>query len=377
MLPSPHSYFYIAGHQIPWYGVLFAVGMAVGGLASSIRSKKRGIEKFDSLCCAIYAGVGGLIGAKLFAWMTSLDAIVLLFQKLEFIVAFQYIMQGGFVFYGGLMGGFIGLVLYCKEFKLPVVDFLDTYAVSVPLGHVFGRIGCFMSGCCYGMPHEGFLSVTYLKGITAGVEAIGVPRLAVQLIEAFSLLILYVILELIFYKSKRKGICTCLYILGYSLIRFVLEYFRGDPARGFLLGMTTSQLISVIFVVSMLVVVLYNFHKNKYEKDRVGLTKALTSVTVGGVATLLSILLLILSTSQLKFGMFGANVTYIVMLFVLLSLMFNMGRRTFNQVKQLCEQGCGDEKVLKLSLAGTITSILGLVITFVSAVLLIVAVFTC
>ena len=75
--------------------------------------------------------------------------------------------------------------------------------------------------------------------------------------------------------------------------------------------------------------------------------------------------------------MFGANVTYIVMLFVLLSLMFNMGRRTFNQVKQLCEQGCGDEKVLKLSLAGTITSILGLVITFVSAVLLIVAVFTC
>ncbi len=374
MIPSPNSFFYIAGHQIPWYAVLFVLGMGVGGLASSIRSKKRSIDKFDSLCCAIYAGIGGLIGAKLFAWMTSLDVIITLFQKLDFLVVFQGIMQGGFVFYGGLIGGFIGLILYCREFKLPVVDFLDTYAVSVPLGHIFGRIGCFMSGCCYGMPHDGFFSVTYLEGITADINAVGQSRLAVQLIEAISLLVLYVILELVFYKSKRKGLCTCLYIIGYSFIRFVLEYFRGDPARGFLLGMTTSQLISVLFVLSMVVVLGYNFYKKNYEKERVGLTNALTSTVIGGAGALISLLLLILSTSRLELGVFGANVTYITMLAVLLSLMLNMGVKTLKQTKKLYKE---DKTLLKLSLAGTLSSVIGLVLVLVSAILLIVGIATC
>ena len=376
MIPSPNSFFNIFGHDLPWYGVLFAIGLGVGGFASSFRSKRRGIERFDSICCAVYTGIGGLAGAKLFAWMTSFDVIIVLFQRLDPLTAIQGIMQGGFVFYGGLIGGFIGLILYCKEFKLPTIDFLDVFAVSVPLGHVFGRIGCFMSGCCYGMPHDGFLSVIYLEGITADINAVGVPRLAVQLIEAFSLLVLYIILETCFYKTKRKGLCTCLYIIGYSAIRFILEYFRGDPARGFLLGMTTSQLISVLLVATMVVVLLYNWFKKKYENGRQGFTDSVMSTVIGGLGFIFS-LLLVISTSSLSYGKFGANVVYVVGVASLLSITINKAIKNFKacyKLKKANEQ-C-DKNTFIFSSCGLAISAVGLILTIVSIVLIIVGVAT-
>lgn len=376
MIPSPNSFLNIFGHDIPWYGILFAIGIGVGGFASSFRSKKRGIERFDSVCCAVYAGIGGIVGAKLFSWMTGFDVIIKLFQVVEPLIAVQAIFQNGFVFYGGLVGGLIGIVLYCREFKLPVIDYLDVFAVSVPLGHVFGRIGCFMSGCCYGIPHDGFLSVIYLEGITIDTNALGGPRLAVQLIEAFSLLVLYVILETCFYKTKRKGLCTCLYIIGYSAIRFTLEYFRGDPARGFLLGMTTSQLISVLLVSTMVVVLLYNWFKKKYENGRQGFTDSILSMVMSGLGFIFSVLLII-STSSIVYGELGANVVYCVGIASLLSIALNKAIHNFKaccKLKKANEQ-C-DKNTFIFSSCGLAISAVGLILTIVSIVLIIVAVAT-
>lgn len=377
MLPSPHSFIYIFGFEIPWYGILFAVGLGVGGLASAIRSKNRKVDKFDAICCAVYAGIGGIVGAKLFSWMTSLDIIVIVFHYVDTVEAIRAITQGGFVFYGGLIGGFLGIVIYCKQFKLSYADFLDTYAVSVPLGHVFGRVGCFMSGCCYGLPHDGFFSVTYLPGVTADVNAVGEPRLAVQLIEAMSLLALYVVLEITFNKTKRKGLCTCLYIIGYSIIRFTLEYFRGDPARGFLLGMTTSQLISVLFVLSMVTVLIYNFFKKKYEDKSKGLIDAITSLSFGAVGLIFAVLLIALSSANVTYGGFGSNVTYTIMIMSLLLLTLIKGiNRIKENVKLQKEQQTPNKTAMTIGIYGTVVSAVGLLLVLVSFVLLIVGIAT-
>ncbi len=364
MIHAPNPYLILAGKEFPWYGILFAVGMVIGGLASSIRGRKRKIDRFDAVVGAVFAGVGGIIGAKLLSIFGSIDAIA--YYKLPFIE----VMQNGFVFYGGLIGGFIGLVVYCKIYKESYTDYLDIFAVSVPLGHVFGRIGCFISGCCFGMPHEGFLSVIYTNPLDPNTP-VGTPLLAVQLIESFSLLILYIILEITYYKTKKKGLPTCLYIIGYSAIRFTLEYFRSDAARGggFVFGMTTSQLISVLLVSTMTITLLYLLVKKKCEKGREGYTDALTSTVMGSIGFVLTVLLVLLSTSNIPFAECGTNIVYCALMWALTTMMFVKGICRYKKVQKLKKQG---EKtflsVELLSFSGMVMSLLGMLFTLTATI---------
>ena len=243
-------YFNIFGKQIPYYGLLFAFGLILGGLTAMMRASKRTVKKSDVLCAAVFAGIFGILGAKLLSIITSIDYI------LEYKIPFLDVMKNGFVFYGGLIGGFLGLWLYCKIYKLPLKNFADIFAVSVPLGHAFGRIGCFLSGCCFGIPHDGFLSVVYTESVNPNTP-IGVPILAIQLIEAIILLLLYFVLLLLYYKEKTIGICAIVYVAGYAIIRFILEFFRGDEERGAILGISTSQIISICLIITVCFIVVY------------------------------------------------------------------------------------------------------------------------
>ena len=96
-------------------------------------------QLFDIVCAAVFAGILGIVGAKLLFVLTSIDYII------EYKIPFTEIVKNGFVFYGGLLGGVFGLWLYCKIYKLPLKCFTDVFAVSIPLGHAVGRIGCFLS----------------------------------------------------------------------------------------------------------------------------------------------------------------------------------------------------------------------------------------
>lgn len=240
------SDFNLFDKELPWYGVLFVAGLLLGGFASSMRCKRRGMPREEAVYAACFGGIGGVIGAKLLSVLTSINYII------EYNLSFMDVMRNGFVFYGGLIGGFFGILIYCRIYKLKLADYLDIFAVSVPLGHSLGRIGCFLSGCCFGVevPGGGFFTVTYTEawGVPIGTPT-GVPLLAVQLIEALCLIVLYVVLETIFRKTEKRGVCTYVYLFSYATIRFVLEFFRGDTVRGFILGMSTSQFISLLLIV--------------------------------------------------------------------------------------------------------------------------------
>ncbi len=251
-------YFYILGKQVPWYGVLFAVGMLVGGFASGLRRKRFKIEPFDVMASAAFAGIFGLVGAKILAIIPVAHIIFPAIAKNPALII--PVLQNGFVFYGGLIGGFIGLIVYTKWFKLPTLDYLDVFAVSVPLGHVFGRVGCFISGCCYGMEYHGPLAYTYGGeiyqdwAVTNSIpELIGVPRLPVQLIEAFLCLCLYIVLEIMFHKTKKRGLTSVVYLYSYAVIRYVLEFFRADFRGGFF-AFSTSQIVSILIVLTVTIV---------------------------------------------------------------------------------------------------------------------------
>ncbi len=221
----------------------------MAGICAAILRKKRSLDLFDVVGSGIYAVIAGAIGAKLLFLAVSARQIIELHLGLEAII------KGGFVFYGGLFGGILGLWIYTKQFHFPIYDLLDLFAVVLPLGHAIGRVGCFFSGCCYGIPYDGFFSYTYEH--TLGDAPIGVPLLPVQLIESVCLLALFVCVLCIFLlKPQKRGMPAFVYIFGYATMRFILEFFRGDYVRGIFGIFSTSQWISILLFCAAAVLLL-------------------------------------------------------------------------------------------------------------------------
>lgn len=231
--------FNIFGRDVPMYGLCFFAGIIIAAFAGILLAKKRKFDFFDLIASGAYAIIGAMLGAKLLFVAVSLQTII------ENNIPFEAIIKGGFVFYGGLLGGAAGIFIYIKQFHMGY-ELFEIYAVAVPLGHAFGRVGCFFAGCCYGIPHDGFLSHVYHESV--GTTPIGVPLLSVQLIEAAGLLLLFIVQLVVFFGNKKgkKGVSCAVYLIVYPVMRFILEFFRGDRERGIYFGLSTAQWISIL-----------------------------------------------------------------------------------------------------------------------------------
>ena len=251
------SSIYIFGKEIPLYGLMFYIGIACAALVAALICKRKKIERYDLVCAGVYTMIGALIGAKLLFIIISLDDII------KYDIPFEYVLKGGFVFYGGLIGGILGLFIYAKQFKESFVQMGELFATVLPLGHAFGRLGCFFAGCCYGIPYDGPFSHTYHNVL--GDTPTGVPLLPIQLIEAICLVIIFGVMMVLYFRSKEKyGNAPITYLMIYSALRFVLEFFRGDEARGRFLWLATSQWVSIgLMAAAILVLVLRHQRKKK------------------------------------------------------------------------------------------------------------------
>ncbi len=247
------------GINIPIYGICFFAGILISSIIAIFLIKKTNIDLFDFLCAVAFILIGTIIGAKVLFILVSIDLIV------EYNLTFIEILKGGFVFYGGLIGGAIALYLYCKIFKLPLLPYFSTCSVVVPLGHAIGRIGCFFAGCCYGIEYDGFLSHVYKSSINP-LTPIGVPLLPIQLIEAVILLIVFFVVIYQYLKNPNSYASTVTYALSYAIARFVLEFFRGDAERGLILYLSTSQWISILIIAFIAIKLINKNHKNIYKQ---------------------------------------------------------------------------------------------------------------
>lgn len=153
----------------------------------------------------------------------------------------------GLVFYGGLIGVFIGAMVYSKFFKQDCRDMLYYSVPTFSLFQIFGRIGCFLAGCCYGRVSEKY-GIAYTHAEHTLNEG---PYLPVQLYESAMNLVLFIFL--LIYEKANKGREKCyqavgLYLIPYGTFRFIIEFFRGDAVRGIFGGLSTSQWISLLVV---------------------------------------------------------------------------------------------------------------------------------
>ena len=241
--------------QIPIYGVCWMSGIFLAAFIALSLSKKTDVEKFDIVCSAVYAVIGGMIGSKLLFIVVTLRKII------EDKIPVEAVIKGGFVFYGGLIGGIIGLSIYTTIYKLKFLEFADIYACVLPLGHALGRVGCFVSGCCYGMPYNGAFGIVYTE--TLGGAPLGISIFPIQILEALLLTVLFAVLLILFIRINKKGIVAAIYLYSYSIIRFALEFFRGDTERGSFMRLSTSQIISIIILLILSVLILL---RRKYIK---------------------------------------------------------------------------------------------------------------
>ena len=177
-------------------------------------------------------------------------------------ITLETIKDTGIVYYGGLFGLILSYCIATKKVNKNNKQQMDILAVSIPLFHIFGRIGCYFSGCCYGKECKGIGSVLYTTAIN-GVENISY-RIPVQLIEATFNLFLFV--YLLFLSLRKDWISKQLllrYLLIYSAGRFFLEFFRGDEARGIINGLSFSQFISVVVFTFVLIKIFYIKRKRR------------------------------------------------------------------------------------------------------------------
>lgn len=202
------------------YTVMGVVGVVSGVLVMVFADRRLRRLRQDLFFCALYALIGGFLGAKLLYIAVILPAI--LHNPLVLLGA----LKGGTVFYGGVIGGILGIMRYCYRFRMPFWRFADNAALGIPVGHMWGRIGCLMAGCCYGKPTESFLGVVYPSCSLSAPP--GIPLHPVPLYEAGFNLLLFTVLMILLPRVRKPGRVGGLYLISYGAARPVLDSFRGD-----------------------------------------------------------------------------------------------------------------------------------------------------
>ena len=178
------------------------------------------------------------------------------------------VWSGGLVFHGGFIGAFAVLPIWCRVTKTPFLETADLLATILPLAHGFGRIGCFLFGCCYGihLPENSPFAWLQLRFPTsAGASgAHGLPVLPTQLFEAAALFLFFVVLLRLLrqHEKTHPGLVAGVYLLGAAFIRFTVEFLRDDP-RSMFGWMSIGQLTSVVLAIFAIPLIVVAFRRGK------------------------------------------------------------------------------------------------------------------
>ncbi|MCD7904454.1 MAG: prolipoprotein diacylglyceryl transferase [Clostridiales bacterium] len=241
-----YPYIFVLGREYPSYGLMVITGYIFSMGFALFNCRRKRLPVVDGLYFFAFVMVFAAVGAKILyitanlKWYTENLNIIF-----ESFASLRYYLGAGFVFYGGLIGGCIGAIAYSHYFSINGTKIAECFVPGIPLFHFFGRIGCFLAGCCYGIEYEGIFSVVYTNSLGAPN---GSAYLPVQLIEAGFNLIIFLLLIITEKRLKKPLQNFGLYGLLYGVLRFVLEFFRGDSERGVFGIFSTSQWISLFII---------------------------------------------------------------------------------------------------------------------------------
>ena len=226
---------WIFGYPVGSYGLCMVLGFASIGVTAIVRGRRLELRWEDVMICgALAVGIGLCCGNLLYLVVTYTPG-----EILDRLAQGEFqLFQEGFVFYGGMIGGFLGVMLGTVVTRCSGTAMLEAALPAVPFAHGIGRIGCLLAGCCHGMPYSGPLAV---QDSLTGMTYFPVPLLEAAINYTIGLYLIFLVKQ-----KKRAGALLWAYLSLYSAARFLLEYLRGDGIRGAMLGLSTSQWISAV-----------------------------------------------------------------------------------------------------------------------------------
>ena len=219
------------------YGACMAAGFLLCWILAEKLSGRRDLSNF--LMCLMFSGIAGSrIAYVIEHWEAEFAADPLKIVRID---------QGGLMFYGGFILAMAFFFVWCRVHRERPLALADLMSTLVPLGHAFGRIGCFFYGCCYGKDSDAWCAVVFPAGSPSWYEhgRRMVPVLPTQLFEAAALIALFALLMAVYVRYRRYT--TGIYLIGYAVIRFGMEYLRGDP-RAAVGPFSISQTISLAMI---------------------------------------------------------------------------------------------------------------------------------
>ena len=307
-----------------WYGLMYLVAFFVAylffkfqikkGELKTICKQKKDMSSDDISNLFMFGIIGLLIGARLFGTLVYNSSYYLTRPHLIF---WPFTSEGGSLvftgfqgmsYHGGFVGGFCGVLLWCKIAKFNFLAIADMMAMSIPFGYTFGRFGNFANGELYGRittssfgmlfpqvpPNERFdTGLAWVKDFADKVgivihdaaRTVNLPRHPSQLYEAlFEGVVLGLILFFIRKKKPFNGFITCLYAFGYGFFRFIIEYFRQpDSDLGYIISpnksgniyvfesffnLSMGHILCLIMMALSLIALLFLFYKNRHGKSK-------------------------------------------------------------------------------------------------------------
>lgn len=256
--------FQIGTFLIPYYGFFIVLGVVAASVLGILQTRLAHKDYNDFIIIAALVALGGMVGAKVLYLIVSLDNID--FSRITESEYLNGIMSGGFVFYGGLIGGLLALIPCRKLIGPSLSSYVHACIPCIPLVHAFGRLGCSAVGCCFGMPYNGIFSIVYDNSPFAPNH---IELFPVQAVEACcNFIITAFLLWYIDIHKKHPINSICLYLLLYSPVRFILEFARSDNEERGIYGIfSTSQWISLLLIMGTLIYCFYKPQPKKFEEQ--------------------------------------------------------------------------------------------------------------
>ncbi|MBN1355474.1 prolipoprotein diacylglyceryl transferase [bacterium] len=229
------------------YGTMIVMGFLFALALARVRIRKCPVSFETILDLSFYLLLAGIVGGKLLFWIIFPGQLVYE-VRLLFADPFEFLksLGAGFVFFGAVIGGIGFLLLYSWKKQMAVLPVIDFLTPSLIVGHAFGRVGCFLAGCCYGKTCDLPWSVTFHHPHSLAPQDI--PLHPVQIYESLFLFALVSVILLLEDRLTRiPGRLFFGYVISYSTWRFYIEFLRDDP-RGILFNgiMTVTQFIAIL-----------------------------------------------------------------------------------------------------------------------------------
>lgn len=249
-LSNPPESFFIGAWEIRLYGLMIGISMLLGLLLVCFLAKKKNIKSDDILTLAIYVFPLAIIGARVYYCIFGDDH----FSFAEFFKIWENGLSGLAV-YGSIIGGALGVVLFCLVHKHNFLTIADVVVQGVLLGQAIGRIGCYFGGCCYGIE----TAQSWLKMFPFSVQIDGQWHYATFFYESFWNLVGVFVLLACSRLFCEKGSVLGAYLIWYGTGRAMIEGIRGDSLFVGSSGLKVSQMLSLILLAIGIFVLVHNY----------------------------------------------------------------------------------------------------------------------